>query len=369
MERLVTPTFFKGVYSGRRVLVTGHTGFKGSWLISWLKILGAEVTGYAFDSPDNTRHYSVLKSGIRSVTGDVLDQNRLADTLNEVRPEIVFHLAAQALVRRSYKEPVYTYQANVIGTMNVYEACRQCEAVKAIVSITSDKVYENKETVFPYREEDQLGGFDIYSSSKACVEIMTNSYRNSFLKGDGKNLTKRLVTARAGNVIGGGDWAEDRLVPDVMRAIENKKRVIIRNPAAVRPWQHVLEPLSGYLLLGQHLLEGNTLPYHSLNFGPSARSVINVGELVEAIKKIIPDLDVEINPDANAPHEAGFLAVDSSAACMALQWRPVWEAKEAITKTTRWYYEFIKHGTVLTIDDIASYTKDAVIKKTIWATS
>lgn len=369
MESLVNHTFFKGVYSGRKVLVTGHTGFKGSWLITWLKMLGAEVTGYAYDSADNTRHYSVLKPGIRSVIGDILDLKKLIDTINVMKPEIVFHLAAQALVRRSYKEPVYTYQANVIGTLNLYEACRYCEAVKAIVSITSDKVYENKEIATSYREEDPLGGFDMYSSSKACMEIMTNSYRNSFFKRDKNDYTKRLMTARAGNVIGGGDWAEDRLVPDIMRAMENKQRVIIRNPGAVRPWQHVLEPLSGYLLLGQHLLEGNTLPYHSLNFGPSDDHVVNVQQLVESIKKIITDLDFEIRHDSNAPHEARFLAVDSSAARKALHWQPVWNANETIIKTTQWYYEFIKNAAVLTFQDIINYSKDAVHKKMIWAAS
>jgi CDP-glucose 4,6-dehydratase len=280
VEKLVMTTCYKGIYSGVKVLVTGHTGFKGSWLITWLKMLGADVAGYAYESSDNTRHYSLLKPNIKSVTGDILDLKKLTDTINHIKPEIVFHLAAQALVRRSYNEPIQTYQSNVIGTLNVYEACRQCDSVRAVVSITSDKVYENKEKLTPYCEDDQLGGYDMYSSSKACVEIMTNAYRNSFLNPQKSIQAIKLVTARAGNVIGGGDWAEDRLVPDIMRAIENKQKVVVRNPKAVRPWQHVLEPLSGYLLLGQYLFEGNTLTNNSFNFGPSADRLINVEELV-----------------------------------------------------------------------------------------
>ena len=361
-------TSYNNIYAGVKVLITGHTGFKGSWLITWLKMLGADVTGYAYESSDNTRHYSLLKPGIRSITGDILDIKKLTNTIHSVKPEIVFHLAAQALVRRSYKEPVYTYQANVIGTLNVYEACRQCESVRAVVSITSDKVYENKEKLTPYREDDQLGGYDMYSSSKACVEIMTNAYRNSFFNLEKNEKTIKLVTARAGNVIGGGDWAEDRLVPDIMRAIENKHKVVIRSPLAVRPWQHVLEPLSGYLLLGQHLLEGNSLPNKSLNFGPSVEHLINVQELVELIKEIVTELDVDIRTDDNAPHEAGLLAVDSLLAKNMLQWHPVWNVSEGIYRTTQWYYQFLRQGIVSTEADIASYMKDAVNRKIIWAT-
>lgn len=369
VEKLVMNTCYKGIYSDVNVLVTGHTGFKGSWLITWLKMLGADVTGYAYQSTDNTRHYSLLKSNDRSVTGDILDLKKLTDTIKEVKPQIVFHLAAQALVRRSYNEPVNTYQANVIGTLNVYEACRQCESVRAIVSITSDKVYENKEKLTPYCEDDQLGGYDMYSSSKACVEIMTNAYRNSFFNPEKSKQVLKLVTARAGNVIGGGDWAEDRLVPDIMRAIENKQKVVVRNPKAVRPWQHVLEPLSGYLLLGQYLLEGNTLPNNSFNFGPAADRLINVEELVELIKEIVTDLEVEIKQDANAPHEAGLLAVDSLLARNVLQWQPVWNASEGIYRTTQWYHQFLRQGIVKTEEDIARYVKDAGDRKTIWANS
>lgn len=369
LETLVNTKCFNGIYSGVKVLVTGHTGFKGSWLITWLKMLGADVTGYSHEPSENTRHYSLLKPDIRSVTGNILDLKKLNDTLQAVKPELVFHLAAQALVRRSYKEPIQTYQANVIGTLNVYETCRQCDSVRAIVSITSDKVYENKEQPVPYCEDDQLGGYDMYSSSKACVEIMTNAYRNSFFNPGKNENVKKLVTARAGNVIGGGDWAEDRLVPDIMRSIENKQKVVVRSPLAVRPWQHVLEPLSGYLLLGQYLLEGNILTTTSLNFGPSAERSINVQELVALIKEIVTDLDVELRPDANAPHEAGLLVVDSLLARNVLQWQPVWNASEGIYRTTQWYHRFLKQNIVSTEDDITSYVRDAVGRKIIWANS
>jgi CDP-glucose 4,6-dehydratase len=369
VEKLVMTTCYKGIYSGVKVLVTGHTGFKGSWLITWLKMLGADVAGYAYESSDNTRHYSLLKPNIKSVTGDILDLKKLTDTINHIKPEIVFHLAAQALVRRSYNEPIQTYQSNVIGTLNVYEACRQCDSVRAVVSITSDKVYENKEKLTPYCEDDQLGGYDMYSSSKACVEIMTNAYRNSFLNPQKSIQAIKLVTARAGNVIGGGDWAEDRLVPDIMRAIENKQKVVVRNPKAVRPWQHVLEPLSGYLLLGQYLFEGNTLTNNSFNFGPSADRLINVEELVELIKEIVKDVEVEIKQDANAPHEAGLLAVDSLLARNVLQWQPVWNASEGIYRTSQWYHQFLRQGIVNTEEDIARYVKDAADRNMIWANS
>lgn len=357
---------FGGVYKNRKVFITGHTGFKGSWLSMWLKMLGADVTGYSFESAVNTRHYSLLKPEMRSITGDILDLNKLVDSINELKPEIVFHLAAQALVRRSYKEPIQTYQTNVIGTLNVYEACRKCDSVQAVVSVTSDKVYENKEKLSPYREDDQLGGYDMYSSSKACVEIMTSAYRNSFFNLEKNKNAKRLVTTRAGNVIGGGDWAEDRLVPDIMRSIENKQKLIVRNPLAVRPWQHVLEPLSGYLLLGQHLLEGKTLPSSSLNFGPSAERLINVQELVTLIKEIMADLEIEIKPDVNAPHESGLLSVDSSSAKKLFQWQPVWNPREVIHHTTQWYHQFLTQGIVTTEEDIARYVKDANDRKIIW---
>jgi CDP-glucose 4,6-dehydratase len=369
VEKLVMSLCYKGIYSGLKVLVTGHTGFKGSWLITWLKMLGADVTGYSHESADNTRHYSLLKPGIQSIAGDILDLKKLIDTINEVKPEIVFHLAAQALVRRSYKDPIQTYQTNVLGTLNVYEACRQCNGVQAVVSVTSDKVYENKEKLIPYHEDDQLGGYDMYSSSKACVEIMTSAYRNSFFNPEKNKNSKRLVTARAGNVIGGGDWAEDRLVPDIMRAIEGNQKVVVRSPLAVRPWQHVLEPLSGYLLLGQHLLEGNSIPTNSLNFGPSSEHAINVQELVVLIKEIVTDIEVEIKPDANAPHEAGLLLVDSSSAKHLLQWQPVWNSSEGIHHTMQWYHQFLKQGIVETEEDIARYIKHAVDRKIIWATA
>jgi CDP-glucose 4,6-dehydratase len=363
LESLVTQ-LFAGQYAGRSVLVTGHTGFKGSWLVSWLQMLGANVTGYSHASRDNTRHFELLRVSIDSCVGDILDQEKLRDHLQRTQPEIVFHLAAQPLVRRSYRYPVQTYLANLIGTLQVYEACRQCNSVRAIVSVTSDKVYENLETAHAYQEADALGGYDMYSSSKACVEIMTASYRRSFLEAN----ELKLVTVRAGNVIGGGDWAEDRLVPDIMRAAEERKPVVIRNPAAVRPWQHVLEPLSGYLTVGQYLLQGRSVP-PAVNFGPAPKPIVRVGELAEMLAAMMPAIDLTVYPDPAAPHEAGLLMVDSTRANEQLNWTPVWDAREAISKTADWYLHFFNTGQPLTGNQLMDFVNMARQRQLNWATS
>lgn len=331
--------------------------------MSWLQMLGARVTGYSHAVRDNTRHFELLNPDIDSCVGDILDCERLRDHLQRTQPEIVFHLAAQPLVRRSYRDPVHTYFTNVMGTLQVYEACRQCNAVRAIVSVTSDKVYENQETGHAYHETDVLGGYDMYSSSKACVEVMTTSYRRSFLKTN----ELRLVTVRAGNVIGGGDWAEDRLVSDIMRAAEEGKPVVIRNPAAVRPWQHVLEPLSGYLTVGQYLLQGLAVPA-AINFGPASKPMVRVGELAELLAAIMPKVDLRIHPDTAAPHEAGLLMVDSKLAFEKLHWRPVWDAHEAIRKTADWYLHFFNTGQPLTVSQLRDYVDMARQRKLNWAT-
>lgn len=363
MESLVEKKTFGGIYNGRRVLVTGHTGFKGTWLVTWLQMLGADVAGFSIDSIDNGRHYNILNPAINSVFGNVLDAPAVNSLISEFRPEIVFHLAAQSLVRRSYRKPVDTYMTNLIGTLNVYEACRNCDAVKVLISVTSDKVYENKESYAAYKEDDPLGGYDMYSSSKACVELMTNSYRNSFLN-EGKADLK-LVTARAGNVIGGGDWAEDRLVPDIFRAIEAGKSVTIRSPKAIRPWQHVLEPLSGYLLLGQKLFEGVDVQRTAFNFGPAAEKFVTVEELVAKIAEIEENLSYEILK--SDLHEAGILTVDSENAAAILDWSPVWDAGVAIARTANWYREFVRSGKALTVQDIVDYNHQASSKTNSWA--
>ena len=270
---------FNNIYRNKKVFLTGHTGFKGSWLALWLSKLGAEVCGYALEANTEPAMFNILdiKNKIsKSVIGDILDTEKLEKTMLEFQPDIVFHLAAQPLVRLSYREPVLTYQTNVIGSLNVLEASRKCASVKAFVNVTTDKCYENREINRGYREDEPMGGYDMYSSSKGCVEIMSSSYRRSFLK-DGY----AMATARAGNVIGGGDWAEDRLIPDCIRAINKGVDIEIRNPVAVRPWQHVLEPLSGYLLLGQKLLENGQEYADGFNFGPNEESVLTVAEVAK----------------------------------------------------------------------------------------
>ena len=269
-------------YQGKRVLVTGHTGFKGSWLTLWLKSLGAEVCGYSL-APDTTPalfEITHAKDGITHYEGNILDKKHLHQVFADFQPEIVFHLAAQPLVRFSYAEPVLTYETNVIGTLNVLEAARHTKSVKSFVNITTDKCYENKEIAHGYKEDEPMGGYDMYSSSKGCVEILSSSYRRSFLQEEG---TFALATARAGNVIGGGDWAADRLIPDCVRSIEAGQEIVIRCPQATRPWQHVLEPLGGYLLLG-HLLYTQGKKYaEGFNFGPQPGNVLTVENVTKQV--------------------------------------------------------------------------------------
>ena len=253
---MVMQNLFGGIYKDKTVLVTGHTGFKGSWLAYWLSRMGAKVVGYSLEAPTQPNHIALLRMDMVSVTGDIRDMEKLDAAFQTHQPEIVFHLAAQPLVRRSYEDPVETYETNVMGTLKVFEACRK-HAVKAIVNITSDKAYENKEWVWGYRENDPMGGYDPYSASKGCADLLANSYRSSFFNPETYKKTHRtlLASCRAGNVIGGGDWAKDRLMTDIMLSVSQGKKVNIRNPHATRPWQHVLEPLSGYLHVGQKLLE------------------------------------------------------------------------------------------------------------------
>jgi len=278
---------FGGIYDGRRVLVTGHTGFKGSWLALWLSQMGAEVAGYSLATGTEPAHWNLLGLSVRETIADIRDATALEEVVAGFRPEIVFHLAAQPLVRESYRIPAETYAVNVVGSMNVYEACRKAGSVRAVVSITTDKVYKNREWEWGYRENDPLGGFDPYSASKACAEIATESFRDSFwpVAAFGRAHRTLMATARAGNVVGGGDWAADRLVPDLMRAAASKGAATIRNPDSTRPWQHVLEPLSGYLLLGRRLLEGRTEFAEGWNLGPSDDGVVKVRTVVERMEK------------------------------------------------------------------------------------
>ncbi len=323
-------------FRGRKVFVTGHTGFKGSWLCEWLLMLGAKVTGYSLPPPTAPAlfHQLGLEDRLRHIEADVRDAGRLREALTEASPDFVFHLAAQPLVRLSYREPVETYATNVFGTINVLEVLRAPEmADVCAVFVTTDKVYENREWVYGYREEDPLGGYDPYSSSKACAEIAVAAWRQSFLSG-----AARIASARAGNVIGGGDWALDRIVPDAIRSLSRGEKIPVRNPAATRPWQHVLEPLSGYLSLAAHLAESGESDRFAcaFNFGPALTSNRSVRELVEEAVKHWPG-DWEDRADPGSVHEAGLLNLVWDKAHHLLEWQPRWGFEETIRRTVQWY--------------------------------
>ncbi len=360
---------YKNIYRDKKVLVTGHTGFKGSWMALWLSTLGAKITGYSLLPPTEPNHFNLLDIDIVSIIGDVNDEQRLKQVFKAQKPEIVFHLAAQPIVRLSYREPAATFATNVMGTINVLEAARQCDCVRAIVNITSDKCYENREWPWGYREIDPLGGHDPYSASKGCAEIITACWRNSFFdpKNRGGLKNTLLASARAGNVIGGGDWAVDRLVPDMMRSVSLKEKLKIRNPMATRPWQHVLEPLSGYLLLGQRLLEGRMDFAEAWNFGPSEEGNATVAEIVAQARQIWQEIDYEIKESQENLHEAGMLGLDCSKARTKLQWSPVWDRKVAVEKTVQWYRNFHESGHVHTMTDLQAYISDAQEKHFLWA--
>jgi CDP-glucose 4,6-dehydratase len=358
---------FGGTYNGKKVLITGHTGFKGSWLALWLHKLGADVFGIALNDVSDPNHFQLLDFEMKSLCIDIRDYNAITKAIKDIKPEIVFHLAAQALVRLSYKEPVSTYTTNVLGTLNVLEACREVGSVRAFINITSDKCYDNIEQIWGYREYDRLGGYDMYSSSKACSEILTNSYRNSFFNELDYGITHNMIiaSARAGNVVGGGDWACDRLVPDLMRAASIGQVVEIRSPSATRPWQHVLEPLSGYLLLGSELLKGNKAFGEAWNFGPSDSSNLSVKDLVELVKENWEDFEYVCSSNESY-HEAVFLKLDCTKAIHALKWNPIWNIKKTIKKTTEWYRAFYENNVVRTEDDIDLYVYDAKQNGAVW---
>ncbi len=359
---------FNGIYNGKKVLVTGHTGFKGSWLSLWLINLGAEVIGYSLEPPTSPSHFELLKLDMVSIIGDIRDRDKLNTTFNTYKPDIVFHLAAQPLVRYSYINPVETFETNIIGTINVFEACKNTETVKAIINITSDKCYENKEWVWGYRENDPMGGYDPYSASKGCAELVTSAYRMSFFNPNdyGKTHNILLASARSGNVIGGGDWREDRLIPDIVRAISKNENLRIRNPKATRPWQHVLEPLSGYLLLGQKLLEGRKEFADAWNFGPNKESHIEVETVVKYVKNIWNRFKYFIDDNSENFHEAKLLKLDCSKANTLLQWSSVWNFERALEVTVRWYRNYLENREINSMKYIAQYIKDAQMKNVVW---
>ena len=325
----------KEFWNGKRVLITGHTGFKGSWLTFWLRMLGADIAGYSLapDTSPNLFESLQIDRGIRSITADVRDLEKLDAVVSQSKPDIIFHLAAQSLVRRGYRQPVETYSTNVMGTVNVLETVRQSDFVKSVVVVTTDKVYENQERSEPYRETERLGGFDPYSNSKACAELVVSAYRDSFFS-DKRVL---VATARAGNVIGGGDWSEDRLLPDVFRSLIFDEKLQIRNPDSIRPWQHVLEPLAGYLLLAQRLYNGEAELARAWNFGPREEDSMPVAGVLNLIREVWNgDLDWT-TPVEKQPHEAKILKLDSTSANKHLDWVPKLSLHQALEMTTEWY--------------------------------
>jgi CDP-glucose 4,6-dehydratase len=346
---------FRNIYKNKKVLVTGHTGFKGSWLTLWLNELGAEVVGYSLKPDTEPSLYNIidLKDKCTSIFGDIRDKEDLEKVFEDHKPEIVFHLAAQPIVRLSYLKPVETYETNVLGVLNTLEAARKSGSVKVFVNVTTDKCYENIEKDYAYQEDDKMGGYDMYSSSKACSEILTSSYRNSFLKDSSSFL---LASARAGNVIGGGDWAIDRLVPDCARSISLDKKIEIRNPSATRPWQHVLEPVSGYLTLGAKLLQDGKIHAEGFNFGPNPDSVLQVGEVTEKMVKYWGKGEVVVNKTDNL-HEANLLQLNINKSYKILGWQPKYNADLAIQKTVEWYKRFYSGENMInfTLSQIKEY--------------
>jgi len=350
---LIDPKF----WLGKRVFLTGHTGFKGAWLSHWLLMLGAEVRGYSLDPPTEPSLFAAL--GLENLMdhqlGDIRDDKRLCAAMKEFRPEIVFHLAAQPLVRLSYKEPRLTYETNVMGSLNVFEAVRACESVCAVIAITTDKCYENKEWVWGYRESDPMGGYDPYSSSKGCVELLAAAYRRSYFNPIQYGLAHHvaLATARAGNVIGGGDWALDRLLPDCVRSLANGQRITIRSPRATRPWQHVLDPLAGYLLLAERM-SGDGISYsEGWNFGPGDSGIMDVENVVRAAIQAWGGGDYDAASDADL-HEAQLLKLDPSKARVRLGWNTCFDVSSAIRRSVEWYKAFYQN------DDIRALTREQI---------
>ena len=354
----MTYSHLESYYKGKRVFLTGHTGFKGSWMLYWLHLLGAEVKGYALAPENKDDHFNIIKGSdlCESVIADIQDKARLEKEILDFQPDFIFHLAAQPLVRLSYQNPSETFAINAIGTAYVLDAVRLLTKPCAVVLITTDKVYDNKEWHYPYRESDRLGGYDPYSASKACAELIISSYRNSFFNTEGYAAhQKSIASARAGNVIGGGDWAKDRIIPDIVRALNKDEAVVVRNPNAVRPWQHVLEPIGGYLHLGTKMVDDPIKYADAWNFGPFAEDSLTVGDLVEIAISAWGKGDYHTPPLTNQPHEAGLLKLDISKTINKLGWQPQYNSRKAIEMTLEWYKAYGDNGYLQTGENIRQF--------------
>lgn len=353
---------FNNFYKGKKVLVTGHTGFKGSWLVLWLKELGAEVVGLSLDSLTSPSHWDTLGiTDILEYRVDIRDAFNVQKVINEQEPEIIFHLAAQSLVRYSYKNPEETFSTNVMGLIHLLQAARNSTSVKMIINATTDKVYAENNSKNAYLESSALGGHDPYSSSKACAELITECWRKSYFNGSEAGI--KIATARAGNVIGGGDWAADRLVPDLIRATINKQPLVIRNPNSIRPWQHVLEPLSGYLRLAQ-LLDQNRDLSKGWNFGPETSGEVSVNYLIEGLSQHWekPVIHYHSSPQ----YEATILRLNAQAAQLELGWKPVWNVDETLKRTVNWYKDFYLEKRIQSLQDLEAYIQMAKEQNLEW---
>jgi CDP-glucose 4,6-dehydratase len=357
------PNNFQSAYKNKKVFLTGHTGFKGSWMSVWLDMLGAKVKGYAL-KPERISLYSQIQHHLKkheSVIADIRDKKKLQKEIFSFQPDFIFHFAAQPLVRESYKIPVETFEVNAIGTANVLQVIRNLKKKCVVVIVTTDKVYENFEKDYAYKESDKLGGYDPYSASKAAAEIITNSFRLSFFHPNSfTHHKKAIATARAGNVIGGGDYAEDRIIPDIFRSLSKSIVISIRNPKSIRPWQHILDPLQGYLTLAERMYNQPQKLADSFNFGPELNDALTVEELTKLVIKNWKGAKFKVKKSENAPHEAGLLKLNIEKAKKELKWRPKWNAEQSIAKTMEWYKESLKKGIDtfdLCVKDIEEYVK------------
>lgn len=364
MESMELESLFSGVYKDKRVLVTGHTGFKGSWLSMWLSKMGSKVAGISLMPNTDPSHWELLNLDIDSHIQDIRDFAGLKRIVDAIQPEVIFHLAAQPIVRLSYAKPLETYETNVMGTINLLEIVRTSLSIKAVVIVTSDKCYDNKEWDWGYRENEAMGGKDPYSCSKGCTELIVSSYRHSYFSVS--NNQPLIASARAGNVIGGGDWAKDRILTDIVLSAKGSQKVQLRNPNATRPWQHVLEPLSGYLALGEKLLQGDHRFAEAWNFGPSASNNVSVRDLVMEASNCWPQVSYAV-AQGNHPHEANFLMLDSSKAMKRLCWRPVWDFSKTVLNTINWYRNYYETGDTHTTQDLIKYVNDACANDLAWS--